>query len=104
MANKANRKDAVSVEPFGNGFTRRREEPYAKGYAEGYAVGFIEGKLEGKREVVFSFLTNGFGLSDNAAHRRLRKRSEDELTALAFATLDFQGKADLYRWLRENYD
>ncbi len=68
-----------------------------KGFVEGKA----EGKAEGKLELTIKLLLKRLGELSRAVEKRLGKLSPEQLDELSLTASDFQSKADLHRWLKE---
>ena len=70
--------------------------------AEGRQEGRQEGRLEGEAAVTLRQLNRRCGHLTGATTAQIQALPGDKLEALADALLDFQGPADLSRWLVAN--
>jgi len=74
-------------------------EGKAEGKVEGIAEGKAEGRVEGEVRVVLRQLERRCGVLPPPLLERVRALSLERLEALAEALLEFNGAADLKRWL-----
>jgi predicted transposase YdaD len=74
-------------------------EGKAEGKVEGIAEGKAEGRLEGEMRVVLRQLERRCGVLPPPLLERVRGLSLERLEDLAEALLEFNGAADLERWL-----
>ncbi len=72
------------------------------GYAKGIIEGEKKGLLEGKLELALKLLTYRLGELSAAMRKRVSQLTSSQLDDLGEALLDFQSKADLSKWLKEN--
>lgn len=80
-----------------------RERSVAMEYITSWERKGIEiGKLEGKLELVLRQLPKRTGELSAAMRKRVSKLSAAQLDLLGDALIDFQRKADLSKWLKEN--
>ena len=76
-----------------------RAEGKAEGKVEGIAEGKAEGRVEGEVRVVLRQLERRCGVLPLPLLERVRGLSLERLEDLAEALLEFNGVADLERWL-----
>ena len=76
-----------------------RAEGKAEGKVEGIAEGKAEGRVEGEVRVVLRLLERRCGVLPPPLLERVRGLSLERLEDLAEALLEFNGAADLERWL-----
>jgi flagellar biosynthesis/type III secretory pathway protein FliH len=81
------------------GIAEGKAEGIAEGKAEGIAEGKAEGRLEGEVRVVLRQLERRCGVLPAPLLERVRGLSLARLEDLAEALLEFNGAADLERWL-----